>query len=86
MWIYRVNNRGMKKKPSGSVEGVGEVSGRKWQSRLSSLSGFKNPLRVRGAPGFSNRAKPRVQRRRIPVFEDEDKVDTGSEPPFHYAK
>lgn len=33
-----------KKKAGGSVEGV-EVSGRKWWPRLSSLRGFKNPLR-----------------------------------------
>lgn len=29
---------------------------------------------------FSNRAKPRVQRRRIPVFEDEDEVDMVAKP------
>lgn len=67
------------KKGDGSAGGVGEVSGRKWRPRLSSLRILSTSFR------FSNRAELRVQRR-IPVFEDEDEVDTGSEPPFHHAK
>lgn len=66
----------MEKKDDESAEGIGEVSGRKWRARLSFLSGFGNPLRVRELPiRESGKAANSAS---DPVFEDENKVDTGS--------